>query len=86
MSDAEVTRSLRLRSVISRLPTTTASATVYTSSSCRGAWRHSSLTSWASWCCVMYQTFHSSKEMLIFLFERFLYPTWSAVATTVSMK
>ena len=36
-SDAEVTRSLCLRSVISRLPTTTASATVSTSSSRRGA-------------------------------------------------
>ena len=83
---ATATRSLCRSSEISRLPTTTASVTLYSSSIRRGATSH--------WSCgpsvrrdrSPYQTFHSSKEMPIFLLLLSSAPTWSAVATTASMK
>ena len=73
---------------MSRLPTTTASATEYWSSSSRGAYGHSSMSVIRSTFRYrsLYQTFHSSNEMLIVLSLRSTAFTWSAVSTTVSMK
>ena len=69
-------------------PTTTASVTLYPSSSRRGASGHSSC--WKVFERAShsgrYQTFHSSKERVIRLLDFSRAPTWSAVATTASMK
>ena len=78
------TRSACRSRLTRRLPTTTASVTVKTSSMSSGASRHSR-PAWPpnrDW----YQTFHSSKEIRSFRGLRSTAPTWSAVATIASMK
>ena len=81
---AILTRSLwRIRLII-RQPTISASSKVYTSSRRPGA-----STQWgifASASLEWNQTFHSSKESMIFFLERFLARTNSQVAVTASMK
>ena len=79
---AAVTRSLCRSSAISRLPTTTASVTVYSSSITRGATAHSSATG-AAWKRDRYQTFHSSNESMMRFRLRRRAPTLSAVDTTL---
>src|SRR5258705_6171911 len=73
------TRSLWRSRQISRPPTTTASATVYSSSMSRGAMLHS-VGGGADWKRDRYHTFHSSKERVIFFLLRNRAPTLSAVA------
>ena len=79
------TRSAWRSSVISRQPTTSASASVWSSSARCGARLNGPVMSvWcglACWC----QTFHSSTLIPIFLRLRLRPATASAVATTVSI-
>ena len=87
---AILTRSPCRSSEFSRVPTTTASVTLYLSSMTRGCSRHPAFATLWGWSWVSrprwYQTFHSSKERLMcflcFPFAR----TASAVAMTDSMK
>ena len=78
------TRSACCIKVISRLPTTTASVTSYTSSISGPGSRMSRFVSpeKSAW----YHTFHSSKLTMINLSECLVAATWSAVATTALMK
>ena len=64
-SDAACTRSVLRRSEMSRFPTTTASATLYRSSRSTGATGQSSPVGGLDSARFWYQTFHSSKEMLM---------------------
>ena len=88
--DAERTRSACCSRVISRSPKTTASSTLYWSSSWRGATGQSSGR--RCFACLLatsecrYQTFHSSNEIMMRLSLLRAAATWSAVATTCSMK
>ncbi|MDI2022051.1 hypothetical protein PJL18_02580 [Paenarthrobacter nicotinovorans] len=84
------TRSPWRSSELSRVPTTTASVTLYWSSMTRGCSRHGALTMLLSWSSVSrprwYQTFHSSKDRLMCFLCLPLALTASAVAITDSMK
>ena len=85
-SDAECTRSVCRSSEISRFPTTTASATLYLSSSSTGATGQSCPVGGLDSARCWYQTFHSSNEMWIRLSSFLCARTASAVALTDSTK
>ena len=87
---AILTRSPWRSSELSRVPTTTASVTLYLSSMTRGCSRQPALATLCGWSSVSrprwYQTFHSSKDRLMCFLCLPLARTASAVAMTDSMK
>ena len=84
--EAACTRSVCRSSEISRFPTTTASATLYRSSSSTGATGQSFPFGGRDSARCWYQTFHSSNETWIRLLTFLCARTASAVAATELMK